>query len=440
MYKFVQGSWFLFRVFCLFAWETICYSILGDSTRLIRNVTRGLSKMNLLYVKIFQAFALNHQMISEELNQELMNFTDQAPWGFEDVPLESLANLAINHHIYLVDGFYHPINAGMISLVYKTYWKEMKKDIVIKVKRRDIEVRLQSAIEQLLFLMHFLSFFPFFHHYQLEDMIQRNIELIQHQIHFQEEVDHMIRIKENCKGLSYVKIPEVYPEFTQQDSNLIVMEFIEGMKINDVLEEDYEPFAKQVLKFGFVTTLLHGFTHGDLHAGNILFIKDSDHDAKTIYKLGVLDFGIMFPIHESFKNTLLEITGDLFVDPPDQIAKRFLHSGLILQPLETIEKLDQEHYQYLLDIMTFSLNETIHRNKDGNQIRLYDFIYNLHSYLKVHSLHSLGLSLSDDFVKTQLVLAMAHGITMKLCKENYIGLADRVINELFHIDLLTSDE
>jgi hypothetical protein len=88
--------------------------------------------------------------------------------------------------------------------------------------------------------------------------------------------------------------------------------------------------------------------------------------------------------------------------------------------------------------MTFSLNETIHRNKDGNQIRLYDFIYNLHSYLKVHSLHSLGLSLSDDFVKTQLVLAMAHGITMKLCKENYIGLADRVINELFHIDLLDS--
>ena len=440
MYKFVQGSWFLFRVFCLFAWETSCYSILGDYTRLIRNVTRGLSKMNLLYVKIFQAFALNHQMISEELNQELMNFTDQAPWDFEDVPLESLANLAINHHIYLVDGFYHPINAGMISLVYKTYWKEMKKEIVIKVKRRDIEVRLQSAIEQLLFLMHFLSFFPVFHHYQLEDMIQRNIEIIQHQIHFQEEVDHMIRIKENCKALTYVKIPEVYPEFTQQDSNLIVMEFIEGIKINDVLEEDYEPFAKQVLKFGFVTTLLHGFTHGDLHAGNILFIKDSNHDAKTIYKLGVLDFGIMFPIHESFKNTLLEITGDLFTDPPDQIAKRFLHSGLILQPLETIEKLDQEHYQYLLDIMTFSLNETIHRNKDGNQIRLYDFIYNLHSYLKVHSLHSLGLSLSDDFVKTQLVLAMAHGITMKLCKENYIGLADRVINELFHIELLTSDE
>jgi predicted unusual protein kinase regulating ubiquinone biosynthesis (AarF/ABC1/UbiB family) len=286
--------------------------------------------------------------------------------------------------------------------------------------------------------MHFLSFFPVFNHYHLEDLIQRNIDIIQHQIHFQEEVDHMTKMKENCKTLPYVKIPEVYPEFTRQDSNVIVMDFIEGTKIQDVEEEDYEPFAKQVLKFGLVTTLFHGFTHGDLHAGNILFIKDPEN-TKTPYQLGILDFGIMYPIHEHFKHTLLEITTDLFSDPPEQIAKRLLHSGLILQPLKTIEKLDAEHYQYLLDMMTFSLNETLHRNKDGNQVRLYDFIYNLHSYLETNSLHSLGLFLSDDFVKTQLVLAMAHGVTMKLCKENYIGLADRVVNELFHTDLFTSE-
>ena len=80
--------------------------------------------------------------------------------------------------------------------------------------------------------------------------------------------------------------------------------------------------------------------------------------------------------------------------------------------------------------MTFAFNETLHRNKDGNQIRLYQFIHHLHSYLKTNSLQSLGLYLSDDFVKIQLVLAMAHGVTMKLCKENYIELADRVINDL----------
>ena len=115
MYKFVQGCWFLFRVFTLFIWEGTFYSILGDHARFIRRVTNGLAQMNVLYVKMFQAFALNNQMISEEINQELLNFTDQAPWSFEDIPLESLANLGINYHLYLADGFYQPMNAGMIS-------------------------------------------------------------------------------------------------------------------------------------------------------------------------------------------------------------------------------------------------------------------------------------------------------------------------------------
>jgi hypothetical protein len=41
------------------------------------------------------------------------------------------------------------------------------------------------------------------------------------------------------------------------------------------------------------------------------------------------------------------------------------------------------------------------------------------------------LKISDHYVKVQLVLAMALGVTMKLCQENYIEVADQVIQELF---------
>jgi hypothetical protein len=40
-----------------------------------------------------------------------------------------------------------------------------------------------------------------------------------------------------------------------------------------------------------------------------------------------------------------------------------------------------------------------------------------------NKLTSLGLRPSDNFVKTQLALAMAHGITLTLCNDDYIGLA-----------------
>ena len=81
-------------------------------------------------------------------------------------------------------------------------------------------------------------------------------------------------IRENCKNLKYVIIPVSNRSVTEEYSNIILMDYIEGMKINQIKEQDYEGFAKQVVKFGLVTTLVHGVAHGDLHGGNILFIKD----------------------------------------------------------------------------------------------------------------------------------------------------------------------
>jgi hypothetical protein len=39
-------------------------------------------------------------------------------------------------------------------------------------------------------------------------------------------------------------------------------------------------------------------------------------------------------------------------------------------------------------------------------------------------------------VKTQLVLAMAHGVTLTLCKDNYMEIANNVINDLFHVNFV----
>ena len=431
----INGLIFLFRVFYIFLLESLSYLFFRDYVSFINRLTSKLAKINILYVKIFQAIALNNQFIDEKTNEQLMSFTDKAPWGLEDVDLESIGKLANNEQIFLKDGPFNPINAGMISLVYKTYLKIDKKTVIIKMKRKNIETRLNSAIDDLMFLVKILSVFPGLKQYKIDDLVKKNIDIIQHQVHFEEEVENMIKIKANCKNLKYVKIPEVYPEITQKYPNFIMMEYIEGLKINEILQEDYEGFARQILKFGFVTTNLHGFTHGDLHAGNILFIKDSQ-DNNVQYKIGVLDFGIMFHINENFKNTLFEVTSDLFELPTDVISKKMIHSGIIIQPLDKIMNLPSEHYQYIIDMGAKALNETLYNKGKGTHFRMYDFISNLHSYISEKSLFSMGLYLSDDFVKTQLVLAMAHGVTMKLCKENYIELANQTIDELFHVNFL----
>ena len=83
----------------------------------------------------------------------------------------------------------------------------------------------------------------------------------------------MNRIKKICNRLSYVIIPHVYQEVTEKYDNVIMMDFINGTKIDNVSKDDYYEFAYKLNKFVFITLLIHGVTHGDLHSGNIIFIK-----------------------------------------------------------------------------------------------------------------------------------------------------------------------
>jgi predicted unusual protein kinase regulating ubiquinone biosynthesis (AarF/ABC1/UbiB family) len=268
-------------------------------------------------------------------------------------------------------------------------------------------------------------------------VIDKNIEIIRHQTNFQEEVENIIKVKNNCANLKYVKIPEVFAEVTQKYPDFIMMEYIDGVKINQVCEEDYVGFSKQVLKFGLVTTIVHGVTHGDLHSGNILFIKDAS-DEKYPHKIGVIDFGIIFEIENAYKETLFEFLTQLFDRPPRQSVIHLLNS-VIIKDNDIIYKIPQKDYVSIVNIGVELFTEALHNAQNVNQIQLYKFMAKIKEYLNKKELMDLGIQPSDNFVKMQLVLAMAHGVTLTLCKNNFVSLMDDVLNELFHTKMILEE-
>ena len=64
---------------------------------------------------------------------------------------------------------------------------------------------------------------------------------------------------------------------------MILMNFIDGERIDKIKVGEYESYAKQVVKFGLTTLLIHGVVHGDLHSGNIIFIKDDNDKPVSIF-------------------------------------------------------------------------------------------------------------------------------------------------------------
>jgi len=121
--------------------------------------------------------------------------------------------------------------------------------------------------------------------------------------------------------------------------------------------------------------------------------------------------------------------------PPREIALKLLNSNLI-EPPGILNQIPREDYDNIVNFATEIIDESVNSSKKANQIQLYKFLHQLSEYLGNSKLSNIGIRPSDNLIKTQLVLAMSHGITLTLCKEDFVTVADKVLNELFHTDMI----
>ena len=433
---FLNNIWFLIFVGWIIIDELFLYIMFKNYDKFIYNLANRLASRNILYVKIFQALALNNNMINNETNNELLKFTDNVPWTNADVDVQTLINLENEYNITILND-YKPINSGMISLVFKGIYKVgIGETVIIKMKRVNIENNLNDGIQKLLFCVKLLSFLPI-HNYQILNIVHNNIVLIKNQTDFNKEVENMKIMKINCKNLRYIKIPTVQSDVTDKFSNIIMMEYIKGETLQQVNPSDYIDFSKQIIKFVFVNMLINGQCHGDLHVGNILFIKD-ENDLKYKHKIGILDFGLIYEI-DKMKNTFYYIFANMYSVSPKEIAQNLLLSGII-EPIECIENLNSEHSNAIVNILTNFINNTVHISKHFSQMNTFKSISELNDYIIDNNLMVNGLNIRpcDDLIKFQVIFSMLYGVIFKLCGQNYIEIANKVMIDLFHIDVSES--
>ena len=148
MYK---QFFFLVNVIWIFVSELFIYFIYEINEDYVDRLANKLANLNLLYVKFFQAIALNNKFIDENTNRKLLKFTDNAPWTDDDIDENLLLQLYFDYGLKTDK----PFKSGMISLVFKAYKDD--QPIIIKVKRRNIESKLKDAIDNLLFFVNLIS-------------------------------------------------------------------------------------------------------------------------------------------------------------------------------------------------------------------------------------------------------------------------------------------
>jgi predicted unusual protein kinase regulating ubiquinone biosynthesis (AarF/ABC1/UbiB family) len=104
-------------------------------------------------------------------------------------------------------------------------------------------------------------------------------------------------------------VPEPYLEFSGR--NVLTMEFFDGVPIDDLaqvaeLGYDPTPLVQEVMRAFFLTTVRWGAFHGDVHAGNMMLLRDG--------RIGVIDWGIVGRLdpstHRFFISLLSAAMGD----------------------------------------------------------------------------------------------------------------------------------
>jgi hypothetical protein len=75
-----------------------------------------------------------------------------------------------------------------------------------------------------------------------------------------------------------------------------------------------------------------------------------------------------------------------------------------------------------------------------SQINIFKALYDLNDYIVENNLIVDGIQIKpcDDLIKIQVIFTMLYGVIFKLCDKNYLEITNKVMIDLFHIDVSES--
>lgn len=307
IFDFFRALWFTMSSCYICFSEFLKYKIHWKSrNNAIINVSRRLAAKNMMYVKIFQAFATNRNIVSTELNQFFSEFTDNVSYTSDEYDVDELKEIETRStecHPYKqlrIVNDYTPIKSGLMSLIFKAYvGPGDDTPVVIKYLRKNISKNFNASMNNLVMFAKITKYFPYLRTLNVENLILQNIVCLNDQVCFRKELANISTYYNRWKNYEFVRIPMPYHDYTEKiNPDVVVMEYIDGMKITEIDPDDYDQFGKVLAAFNANAAFCSSIYHGDLHPGNILFIKEQRHNPdddtfKTIYKIGILDFGII---------------------------------------------------------------------------------------------------------------------------------------------------
>jgi predicted unusual protein kinase regulating ubiquinone biosynthesis (AarF/ABC1/UbiB family) len=236
-------------------------------------------RINVLYTKLVQSFAINY--MSDKFQYEFNNI----PYTESEIPdIEFITPTKI-------------IGSGMISIVMEGNDKNGNL-VVVKAKRKNIHDKIMNGLRQIQNIFHWLKYIHYFNStFNLNFMYTIFETMIVEQLYFDIEIKNHKKFKQSVAYNQNIVVPELYEEYCTD--NQIVMSKIDGTHISNIPFELNEQHSTYLTQMIVKNIILDGFIHSDLHAGNIIITPDN--------KIGIIDFGLMIQLSNQVKLNLFDL-------------------------------------------------------------------------------------------------------------------------------------
>ncbi|HZU74194.1 MAG TPA: AarF/UbiB family protein [Acidimicrobiales bacterium] len=260
-----------------------------------RRLRRAFDALGSTYVKFGQLIASSPGAFGAEVAAEFRTLLDEGPTvDFETV--RATVETAFGRPIDELFASFEPqpLAAASMAVVHRATLPD-GRTVAVKVLRPGMAARAALDLDIMQPLFKRLGLMGL----ELGGMLYRYLTGFRSQV--AEELDlrneartmvHMRQLAAEA-GLEGIVIPAPIEGLVATD--VLAMEYLDGVPIDDFAEVgrlgiDAKPLVRELVDFWFLTGLRDGVFHGDIHAGNLMLLRDG--------RLGLLDWGIVGVLDE----------------------------------------------------------------------------------------------------------------------------------------------
>lgn len=348
------------------------------SLSIYERIRMVLEELGPAYIKLGQLMSNRDDLLPEELTIELQKLQDQVQVKDIDIYETLKEELSLEP-----DGIFEfidtdPIAAASLSQVYTAGLKEGQKKVVIKVKRKGIREKIEADILIMKDLARiFEKYYDAARKVGLYNIVRTFEKSVIAELSFTQELANIEKFRNNFKGNDAIYIPLTYKELS--NSNILCMEFIEGIKISDketILQSglDMKLIAETVVDLYLKQIIDYGFFHADPHSGNIFVLPTG--------QIAFIDYGSVGKMLPKDK----EYLGDFVIYALRKDVKRLIRvikKVAVKYSIKNEAQLERDLYEllYIMDNVSVKelnlaeLAKTVSKLLNENQTILPEYIY-----------------------------------------------------------------